>query len=212
VPIVINKPFVRFELRYGRYLTIIEGKEMELLDHEFRRSTEYILANLKKFGLIADDPELPFVVSMLASIQAYHDLYGMLPTEKEMKKLSTPDARKLDLFYRGMLIQLRLALYPEEDWTKLYDDWDGGLLNAAGRYCSCFISYSAKDQRFVERLYRDLRKNGVRCWFAPHDMPISAKILDEVNAAIRVREKVLLVLSKAAIGSDWVEDEVTGGL
>ncbi|MFZ1427892.1 MAG: toll/interleukin-1 receptor domain-containing protein [Geminicoccaceae bacterium] len=50
---------------------------------------------------------------------------------------------------------------------------------------------------------------GVRCWFAPHDVLIGAKILDTIDEAIRLRDKVLLVLSEGAIASDWVEDEVT---
>ena len=49
----------------------------------------------------------------------------------------------------------------------------------------------------------------MRCWFAPHDMKIGAKILDTLDEAIRLRDKVLLVLSEASIASDWVEDEVT---
>src|SRR3954449_10529762 len=50
---------------------------------------------------------------------------------------------------------------------------------------------------------------GVRCWFAPHDVPIGAKILDVIDEAIRLRDKLVLVLSDHAIASDWVEDEVT---
>ena len=40
-------------------------------------------------------------------------------------------------------------------------------------------------------------------------MPIGAKILDAIDEAIRLRDKVLLILSEDAIASDWVEDEVT---
>jgi hypothetical protein len=40
---------------------------------------------------------------------------------------------------------------------------------------------------------------------------IGAKILDTLDEAIRLRDKVLLVLSEASIASDWVEDEVTKG-
>jgi hypothetical protein len=40
-------------------------------------------------------------------------------------------------------------------------------------------------------------------------MPIGAKILDAIDEAVRLREKLLLVLSEHAIASDWVEDEVT---
>ena len=83
------------------------------------------------------------------------------------------------------------------------------LLSHSIQFYSCFISYSAKDEKFVRQLHADLQDKGVRCWFAPEDMKIGAKILDTLNEAIRLRDKVLLVLSGASIASDWVEDEVT---
>ncbi len=83
------------------------------------------------------------------------------------------------------------------------------LLNQPIQMYSCFISYSSKDQDFAERLHADLQNKGVRCWFAPHDLPIGAKIWDTIDEAIRLRDKVLLILSENSIASDWVEDEVT---
>lgn len=83
------------------------------------------------------------------------------------------------------------------------------LLDDAIQYYSCFISFSSRDQEFADRLYADLQNEGVRCWFAPHDLPIGAKTWDGIDDAIRTRDKVLLILSKDAIASDWVEDEVT---
>jgi TIR domain-containing protein len=62
------------------------------------------------------------------------------------------------------------------------------------------------------RLHADLQNKGVRCWFAPHDMSIGAKIIDAIDEAIRLRDKVLLILSEDAIGSEWVEGEVTRAL
>ena len=88
-------------------------------------------------------------------------------------------------------------------------DYLPSLLGQAIQHYSCFISYSSKDDEFVHRLHADLQDKGVRCWFAPHDMKIGAKILDTLDEAIRLRDKVLLVLSEASIASDWVEDEVT---
>jgi uncharacterized protein YjbI with pentapeptide repeats len=82
------------------------------------------------------------------------------------------------------------------------------LTGAAIKFYSCFISYSAKDQLFAERLHADLQNKGVRCWFAPHDLPIGAKTWDTIDEAIRLRDKLLVILSKASIESDWVEDEV----
>ncbi len=83
------------------------------------------------------------------------------------------------------------------------------LVNQPLQFYSCFISYSVKDQDMAERLHADLQNKGVRCWFAPHDLPIGAKILDGVDEAIRLRDKVLLILSEHSIKSGWVEDEVT---
>ena len=40
-------------------------------------------------------------------------------------------------------------------------------------------------------------------------MPIGGEILDEISEAIRLRDKVLLILSEHSIKSDWFEDEVT---
>jgi uncharacterized protein YjbI with pentapeptide repeats len=82
------------------------------------------------------------------------------------------------------------------------------LLNRPIQMYSCFISYSSKDQDFAERLHADIQNKGVRCWFAPHDLPIGAKTWDAIDAAIRTRDKLLLILSENSIGSDWVEDEV----
>ena len=91
-------------------------------------------------------------------------------------------------------------------------DYLPSLLEEAIQYYSCFISYSSKDDAFAQRLHADLQNTGVRCWFAPHDLPIGAKAWDAIDAAIKVRDKVLLILSKSAIDSDWVENEVSKAL
>jgi hypothetical protein len=81
-------------------------------------------------------------------------------------------------------------------------------LNQPIQHYSCFISYSTKDQKFADQLYADLQNKGVRCWFAPHDLPIGAKTWDAIDQAIKIRDKLLLILSKNSIDSEWVEDEV----
>jgi hypothetical protein len=75
-------------------------------------------------------------------------------------------------------------------------------------YYTCFISYSSKDQEFAERLYADLQQKGVRCWFAPEDMKTGDKIRHLIDESIRLYDKLLLVLSKHSIESQWVEHEV----
>jgi len=75
-------------------------------------------------------------------------------------------------------------------------------------YHSCFISYSHRDEEFAQRLYADLQNSGVRCWMAHDDLRIGSNFLDEIDAAIRRRDKLVLVLTEQSIGSDWVKDEV----
>jgi uncharacterized protein YjbI with pentapeptide repeats len=53
-------------------------------------------------------------------------------------------------------------------------------------FYSCFISYSSTDQEFAERLHTDLQAKGVRVWFAPHDMPIGARLRPTIDESIRV--------------------------
>ena len=77
----------------------------------------------------------------------------------------------------------------------------------AVRYQSCFISYSSQDEEFAKRLHADLQASGARCWFAPKDMPIGAKIRDALDVAIREMAKAVLVLSANTLSSSWVEKE-----
>jgi hypothetical protein len=82
------------------------------------------------------------------------------------------------------------------------------LVGTAIEFYSCFISYSTKDQEFAERLYADLQANNVRCWFAPHDIQGGKKIHEQIDEAIRLHDKLLLILSPDSITSAWVETEI----
>ena len=82
------------------------------------------------------------------------------------------------------------------------------LVGRALEYYSCFISYSTKDQEFAERLHADLQTNGVRCWFAPEDIKGGRKLLEQIPEAIRIYDKLLLVLSENSMNSEWVKTEI----
>jgi TIR domain len=53
-----------------------------------------------------------------------------------------------------------------------------------------------------------LQHQGVRCWFAPHDVQGGKKLHEQIDDAIRVHEKLLLVLSPNSMASKWVKIEV----
>jgi len=90
------------------------------------------------------------------------------------------------------------------------DDMISYIKSIAGaiQYYTCFISYSTKDQAFADRLYADLQAKGVRCWFAPHDIKGGRKIHEQIDGAIRVHDKLLLILSEHSMASDWVGTEI----
>lgn len=86
------------------------------------------------------------------------------------------------------------------------------LEGKAIEFYTCFISYSSKDDEFAKRLHSDLQDNGVRCWFAPEDLKIGDKIRFGIDEAIRIHDKLLLILSENSINSQWVEQEVEKAL
>jgi hypothetical protein len=91
-------------------------------------------------------------------------------------------------------------------------DYLPSLLHEPFQFYSCFISYASKDHAFAERLYSDLQNKGVRCWFAPEDMKIGDRLRPRIDETIRLYDKLLLVLSKTSVASQWVEQEVETAL
>lgn len=87
-------------------------------------------------------------------------------------------------------------------------DYLPSLTGRAIEFYSCFISYSTRDQEFSDRLHADLQAKGVRCWFAPHDMQGGKKLHEQIDQAIRVHDKLLLILSDASMASEWVKTEI----
>jgi uncharacterized protein YjbI with pentapeptide repeats len=82
------------------------------------------------------------------------------------------------------------------------------LVGRPFEFYSCFISYSSKDQAFAERLHADLQDKGVRCWFAPHDIQAGRKIHEQIDQAIRLHERLLLILSPHSMQREWVKTEI----
>lgn len=79
-------------------------------------------------------------------------------------------------------------------------------------YYSCFISYASPDHACALRLHTDLQARGVRCWFAPHNLEIGTPIVQGIDEAIRLYDKLLIILSEASVKSRWVEFEVAQAL
>lgn len=82
------------------------------------------------------------------------------------------------------------------------------LRKEAGKYHVCFIVHSKSDKEFAKRVHDALQERGIRCWLderriTPNDAaPISG------NLGVRLWDKVLLVSSRVAMTSWWIENEI----
>lgn len=101
----------------------------------------------------------------------------------------------------------RMCGFPE-----IFVDYLPSMVQRAINLQSCFISYSSQDDAFVRRIYTDLQKYKVRAFFAPKDLKIGARIREELESAIHAQDKLLLVLSRKSISSQWVEYEVEAAI
>jgi TIR domain/Pentapeptide repeats (8 copies) len=76
------------------------------------------------------------------------------------------------------------------------------------QFYSCFISYSSRDEEFAKRLHSRLRDEHVRVWFAPEDIEGGKKLHEQIDSAIQVHDKLLVILSPNSMGSEWVRTEL----
>ena len=119
-----------------------------------------------------------------------------------------PSSIGIDTIYksRGKIpeVFLRGAGVPEEFIEYMYSLVAGKAI----QFYSCFISYSTKDQEFAERLHADLQSKGISVWFAPEDIKGGRKLYEQIPEAIRIYDKLLLVISENSMTSEWVKTEI----
>jgi len=118
------------------------------------------------------------------------------PSLVELHSLQLPQDGSALHFLRGVGI-------PDE-WIDFYR----ATMMHPVQYYSCFLCYSSTDEGIAKRLHADLQANSVRCWFAPHDLNPGNYIRKEIDQAIHLQDKLLLILSEHAINSGWVDYEV----
>jgi uncharacterized protein YjbI with pentapeptide repeats len=119
----------------------------------------------------------------------------------------SPSSIGIDTIYKskGKIphVFLRGAGVPEN-----FIEYMASLVGTGIEFYSLFISYSTKDQEFAERLHADLQAKDVRCWFAPHDMRSGKKVHEQIDQAIHLQDRLLLILSPDSIKSQWVKTEI----
>jgi hypothetical protein len=76
------------------------------------------------------------------------------------------------------------------------------------QFYSCFISYSSKDEEFARRLYSRMRDEKLRVWFAPEDIKGGEKLHEQLERAIQLHDRLLIILSENSTQSEWVVTEL----
>jgi TIR domain-containing protein/pentapeptide repeat protein len=76
------------------------------------------------------------------------------------------------------------------------------------QFYSCFISYSTKDEEFAKQLYSRMQDDHLRVWFAPEDIKGGQKLHEQIERAIQIHDRLLLILSENSMQSEWVMTEI----
>lgn len=118
-----------------------------------------------------------------------------------------PSTVGIDVFYRssGKISEtfLRNAGVPDDLISYLHSRTAKAI-----QFYSCFISYSNKDEEFAKRLYSQIRDAHIRVWFAPEDIKGGEKLHEQIDRAIQVHDRLLIVLSENSLQSEWVMTEI----
>lgn len=75
-----------------------------------------------------------------------------------------------------------------------------------------FLSYSRKDQDFVEQLFQRLKDDGVDCFFDKISIAWGADFVTELEKGIDNCDRVVLILSPDYCRSEWARIERTSAM
>lgn len=120
---------------------------------------------------------------------------------------SGPSALDLETI-RASIVELPIKFlegigYTHEEIEVLHALYSRGI-----RFYSCFISHAEADLRFAEKLRSDLIENNVSCWHYGHDMEGGKHWRTQVQTAIKLHDKLLLVCSHNSVFRQNVVEEI----
>src|SRR5207244_9992543 len=75
-----------------------------------------------------------------------------------------------------------------------------------------FISHSHKDKDFVDRLAAELAFRRRHVWVDRWELRVGESILNRIQEALTEASGLIIVLSKASVGSEWCKKELSAGL
>lgn len=74
---------------------------------------------------------------------------------------------------------------------------------------SLFLSHSSADKTFVEKLAKDLEGVGVNVWFDKWEIKVGDSLTGKIEEGLQANDYLGLVLSPAAVASEWVKAELS---
>jgi len=124
-------------------------------------------------------------------------------------KHSQPSSVGVECLYRSGN-NLPVKFLEGVGFSRILLDYLPSLVEAGSpiQFHSCFISYSHNDEAFARRLWSNLRNERIRAWYAPEEMKGGKKLFEQIERAIHMHDKLLIILSKESIASDWVQTEI----
>jgi len=132
----------------------------------------------------------------LTGVRGLAAVHHIAPSRIDLETVFRSRGRIPEAFLRGIGLPDGFILYVRS------------LVEESVQFFSCFISYSSRDRQFAQRLHNDLQSSGVRCWFAPEDLKGGDKLSSQIDEAIHLHDKLLLVLSGNSTKSEWVSTEI----
>jgi uncharacterized protein YjbI with pentapeptide repeats len=110
----------------------------------------------------------------------------------------------------GLGENLPLKFLEGAGFTEILLQYLPSLIEAAKpiRFHSCFISYSHLDESFARKLWARMRQERISVWYAPEELKGGQKLFDQIDRAIQMHDKLLIVLSKSSMVSNWVQTEI----
>jgi TIR domain/Pentapeptide repeats (8 copies) len=136
----------------------------------------------------------------LSEARGLDTIHHVAPSVIGVETLYLSHGKIPDIFLRGCGLPESIVTYV------------GSLMGRALEYFSCFISFTNADDDFTERLYNDLQAAGVRCWRWREDARWGRALMGEIDRAIRVYDKLIVVCSEHSLNAEPVIREIERAL
>jgi len=184
----------------GLYQAYLKGTDFRGADLFYADLKNAILFDTKLSGADLTTAEVAYTIFADVDLSEVKGLDALTmqmgPTSISIETLYRSGGRISDFFLRQCGVPEDFIVYARSLVGKDLD------------FYSCFISYSTKDEEFTKRLYSRMRDENLRVWFAPEDIKGGVKLYEQIERAIQLYDKLLIVLSEHSIQSEWVMTEL----